>query len=351
MELAELRKRLLEGLFIPAHPLALSQQRRLDERRQRALTRYYLSAGCGGIAVGVHTTQFEIHDPSVGLYQPVLEVAAQEIAKRPNAPIVKVAGLVGKTRQAVAEAVVARNLGYDCGLLSLAAMREATDKELLAHCQRVAKEIPVMGFYLQPAVGGRVLSYEFWRRFVEIEPVVAIKIAPFNRYQTLEVVRAVAESGRSDEIALYTGNDDNILMDLVTPFECPPGAPCRTLKFVGGLLGQWAVWTHQAVALFKRARQLAEDSGGIPMELLSLNAALTDANGAIFDQRGGFAGCIPGIHEVLRRQGLMEATVCLDPNLSLSPGQLEEIDRIYSAYPYLRDDEFVADHLEEWLDA
>lgn len=325
--LAALRR----GVVIPAHPLALTAERKLDERRQVALTRYYCDAGAGGIAVGVHTTQFAIRD--VGLYRPVLELAAAAASGR---PLVKIAGICGATPQAVAEAAVAREAGYDLGLLSLAALKDAADVELLAHCCTVAAEIPLFGFYLQPAVGGRPLSYEFWRRFCEIEAVAAIKVAPFNRYQTLDVVGAVAASGRAGEIALYTGNDDNIIPDLLT-------------HFCGGLLGQWAVWTRRAVELLERIHCCRAAGGAGIAGLLAESAALTDANAALFDARNGFAGCIAGIHEILRRQGLLAGRWCLDPVEDLSPGQMAEIDRITAACPQLADDDFVRRNLDRWL--
>ena len=336
------------GQVIPAHPLALTSRRTLDERHQRALTRYYMDAGAGGIAVGVHTTQFAIRDPRHGLYRPVLELAA-ETARAARAdrdtPFALVAGAIGDTRQAVQEAELAAALGYDVVLLGLGAMWAASDAELIRHCRAVAEVLPLFGFYLQPAVGGRVLPYSFWRAFAEIPNVWAIKVAPFNRYRTLDVVRAVADSGR-DDLALYTGNDDSIIVDLLTPF---PGRSSHeaTHHIVGGLLGQWAVWTRSAVQLLARVRS----ARGATLEASWFReaAALTDANGAIFDAAHDFAGCIPGIHEVLRRQGLLRGTWCLDPHESLSPGQADEIDRVCRAYPHLNDDAFVADNLEEWL--
>ena len=336
------------GQVIPAHPLALTARRTLDERHQRALTRYYVDAGAGGIAVGVHTTQFAIRDPRHGLYRPVLELAA-ETARAARAdrdtPFALVAGAIGDTRQAVQEAELAAALGYDVVLLGLGAMRAASDAELIRHCRAVAEVLPLFGFYLQPAVGGRVLPYSFWRTFAEIPNVWAIKVAPFNRYRTLDVVRAVADSGRED-LALYTGNDDSIVVDLLTPF---PGRSSQeaTHHIVGGLLGQWAVWTRPAVQLLARVRS----ARGATLEASWLReaAALTDANGAIFDAAHEFAGCIPGIHEVLRRQGLLRGTWCLDPAETLSAGQADEIDRVCRAYPHLNDDAFVADNLEAWL--
>ena len=342
-----LRAHLLAGQVIPAHPLALTASRTLDERRQRALTRYYMDAGAGGVAVGVHTTQFAIRHPAVGLYRPVLELAAhaaREWQRASTSPFMLVAGAIGDTRQAVAEAGIAASLGYHMALLGLGALPQASDAQLIAHCRAVADVIPVFGFYLQPAVGGRVLGYDFWRAFAEIERVWAIKIAPFNRYQTLDVARAVADSGRTD-IALYTGNDDNIIPDLLTPFSFTEGA--QSLHVVGGLLGQWAVWTHSAASLLDRVK--TSRAGEQVSELLRESVHLTDANGAIFDARNGFVGCIPGIHEVLRRQGLLAGTWCLDPNERLSPGQAAEITRVEAAYRHLSDDEFVREHLDRWL--
>ncbi|MBI4543040.1 MAG: dihydrodipicolinate synthase family protein [Gemmatimonadetes bacterium] len=342
--------RLRRGVAIPAHPLALTAGRRLDERRQRALTRYYLAAGAGGVAVGVHTTQVAIRER--GLYGPVLELAAETVAEREHRgrpPIVRVAGIGGPTRPAVREAGLAAALGYHAGLLSLSALGEATVPRLVAHARAVAEVIPLFGFYLQRAVGGRLLPPEFWRRFVEIENVVAIKIAPFDRYRTLDVVRAVAESGRAGEIALYTGNDDSILLDLLTPFHLARRAGTRPLRIVGGLLGHWAFWTRRAVQQLAACQRAARSAGPVPGALLRLAAQITDANAAVFDAANGFAGCIPGIHEILRRQGLLAGRWCLDPGEDLSPGQRAEIERVCAAYPHLNDDGFVARHLDEWL--
>ncbi len=327
--------RLHEGVVIPAHPLALNAERKLDERRQRALTRYYKAAGAGGVAVGVHTTQFAIRDPKVGLFRPVLELAAEESR---GSDLIKIAGICGQTAQAVREAGIARDCGYHAGLLSLGAMRDASTPELIEHARAVAAVIPLFGFYLQPAVGGRLLPYEFWRAFAGIENVVAIKIAPFNRYQTLDVVRAVAESGR--RVALYTGNDDSILADLATTFRY---GGC-TAQIRGGLLGHWAVWTRRAVQLLDRAHR-----GPIDREYLTLAAQVTDSNSALFDPQNSFRGSIAGIHEILRRQGLLEGIWCLDHEEGLSAGQTEEIDRVCRLYPHLTDDEFVAEHKDAWL--
>jgi dihydrodipicolinate synthase/N-acetylneuraminate lyase len=337
----DVRNKLAAGLVIPAHPLALNSQRQLDERRQRALTRYYLAAGAGGVAVAVHTTQFEIRDPKFGLLEPVLALAAEECR---NHEVVKVAGVCGKRQQAMKEAELAIKLGYDAALLSLGSLEDASVAELMDQARVVASIIPVIGFYLQPAVGGRLLSYEFWRKFVEIENVVAVKIAPFNRYQTLDVIRALAESGRTNEIALYTGNDDNILLDLLTQFDF--GGNKNKVRFSGGLLGHWAVWTKTAVSHLSLAKQ---HRNSVPGELLTLAQQITDANAALFDPANHFHGCIPGIHEILRRQGLLEGRWCLNPVEELSPGQSEEIDRVCKAYPHLLDDQFVKEHLDEWL--
>ena len=338
------RALLRRGTVIPAHPLALTAERKLDERYQRALTRYYLDAGAGGIAVGVHTTQFAIRDPKVALYRPVLELAAETTtgwSLRHRRPVVRVAGIIGRTPQALREARTAADLGYDVGLLGLGALAQASDSRLIAHARAVAEVIPLMGFYLQPAVGGRELSYGFWRRFVEIDNVVAIKIAPFNRYATLDVVRAVAESGRAGDIALYTGNDDSIVTDLLTTF---PGG----IRLTGGLLGHWAFWTRRAVELHERIRTAA--ASAVPhTRLLRLGADTTDANAAVFDAANRFQGCIPGIHEVLRRQGLLPGRWCLDPKEELSRGQARDIDRVCRAYPHLADDRFVRAHLDGWL--
>ena len=343
------RAALHAGQVIPAHPLALTATGTLDERRQRALTRYYHAAGAGGVAVGVHTTQFEIRDH--GLYEPVLALAAETIAACDGAAgrrTVRIAGISGPTAQAVAEAQTAREVGYHAGLLSMAALPEADVDALMAHAEAVARVIPLVGFYLQPAVGGRVLPGVFWRRLVAIPNVVAIKIAPFNRYQTLDVVRAVAEVGRAADVALYTGNDDHILLDLLTEYhiETPDGSV--RLGMAGGLLGHWACWTRRAVDHLGACRR-ARAAGTFSSDLLTLAEQITDANAALFDAAHQFAGCIPGIHEVLRRQGLLASTRCLNPRETLSPGQSAEIDRIYRTYPHLTDDDFVAEHLDEWL--
>ena len=335
----QLRDKLLSGLVIPAHPLALNSNRRLDERRQRALTRYYLAAGAGGIAVGVHTTQFAIRDPKFNLLKPVLSLVAEECRDR---DVVKIAGVCGKSKQAIAEAELAAGLRYDAVLLSLADLRGQTVAQLIDHATTISNILPVVGFYLQPAVGGRILPSEFWRKFVEIENVVAIKVAPFNRYQTLDVVRALADSGRAGEIALYTGNDDNILFDLLTKFDLGS----NPIRFSGGLLGHWAVWTKTAVSHLSLIRKLKDS---VPSEILTLAQQVTDANAALFDAAHSFHGCIAGIHEILRRQGLLEGRWCLHPAEDLSPGQMEEIDRVCRAYPHLQDDNFVKEHIDEWF--
>lgn len=338
------------GTVIPAHPLALTAERKLDERRQRALSRYYIAAGVGGLAVGVHTTQFAIREPRVGLFESVLCLAAEEMERANrtrDVPLIRVGGICGKTAQAVSEARLLRDLKYHIGLLSLAAVKDLEDDALIKHCKEIAAILPIMGFYLQPAVGGRVLSYKFWRQLAEIENVVAIKIAPFNRYQTLDVLRAVAESGR--EISLYTGNDDNIVMDLLTPYSFQINGKPKEFRIVGGLLGHWAVWTKRAVELLQECHRLAQAAMPIPQSMLRKNVHVTDSNAAFFDAVNNFAGCIAGVHEVLRRQGLLEGIWCLDPRETLSPGQKEEIDRIYRAYPELSDDEFVLERRDTWL--
>lgn len=334
----DIRQKLLKGVAIPAHPLAVDANRKLDERRQRALTRYYLDSGVGGVAVGVHTTQFAIRDPRFGLFRPVLELAAEETSRSVQ-PVVRIGGICGATHQAVQEAALLRDLHYDAGLLSLASLKHASVPELLAHAQTVAQILPIVGFYLQPSVGGRLLPYEFWRRFAEIENVVAIKIAPFNRYQTLDVLRGVADAGRED-IALYTGNDDHIVGDLVTQFKFQN----KSLRIVGGLLGHWAVWTRRAAQLLSRCQK-----EGASADLLQLGVEVTDCNAAFFDAAHGFQGCIAGIHEVLRRNGLLEGIWCLDERETLSPGQYQEIDRVCRSYPHLHDDEFIQENLDRWL--
>ncbi len=343
----QFRALLQRGLVIPAHPLALTEDLKLDERRQRALTRYYCDAGSGGVAVGVHTTQFSIRDANVGLFEPVLELALEEVhafEKRTGKVLAKIGGICGDTQTACLEAATLRRLGYDGGLLSLAALSDASNEALIEHCRAVGETIPLIGFYLQPAVGGRPLNAAFWESFVEIESVVAIKVASFDRYQTMEVLRAVAHSGRGSEIALYTGNDDNIVADLLTEFRFGE----RTAHFVGGLLGQWAVWTRRAVELLSSVHDVKHNGARLDV-VLARGGEITDANAAIFDARHQFRGCIPGIHEVLRRQGLLAGRWCLDPAEALSEGQLDEIDRVYSSYPLLNDDEFVAEHLDRWL--
>ncbi len=348
----KISEKLRDGVVIPAHPLVLTAERKLDERRQRALTRYYCDAGASGIAVGVHTTQFAIREPEVGLFEPVLKLAletAREWEQRTNQLIIKVAGVCGPTHQAVREAAFARETGYDLGLLSLAALREASTGELIEHCRRVAEAIPLFGFYLQPAVGGRLLDYGFWREFFEIENVAAVKIAPFNRYQTLDVVRALADSGRHGEIALYTGNDDNIVADLLTEFRVASRGGIVEVQIAGGLLGHWAVWTKRAVELLDAIKACKRDGGKNAFELLAKSAEVTDANAALFDVKNQFAGCIAGLHEILRRQGLLAGRWCIDPREDLSPRQMEEIDRVCAGYPHLNDDEFVRENLDRWL--
>lgn len=332
------REHLRAGQVIPAHPLALTPRRTLDEGRQRGLTRYYIDSGAGGVAVAVHTTQFAIRDSSIGLFRPVLELAMDEVKCATDStarPFAMIAGVCGHTPQARTEAEIAAALGYDAGLVSLGDWRTEPETELILHCREIAEVIPLFGFYLQPGVGGRVLSYDFWRELAEIPNLWAVKIAPFNRYQTIDVVRAVVEAGR-DDVALYTGNDDNIVADLLTPFPVQVGGTTVVRWIDGGLLGQWAMWTRGAVRLLAEIRS-AREAGVIGPGLLSRGAALTDANAAIFDAAHGFRGCIPGIHEVLRRQGLLDGIWCLDRKETLSPGQMEEIDRVMRSYPALAD--------------
>ena len=334
------------GAVIPAHPLALTRNRNLDRRRQRALTRYYVDAGAGGIAVGVHTTQFAIRD--AGLLEPVLSLAADTVETWSSRPLVRIAGAIGRTAQAVEEAAVARALGYHAVLLSLAAFRGEDEDTILDHCRRVAEEMPLVGFYLQPAVGGVPLPATFWRRFAEIDNVVAIKMAPFDRYRTLDIIRGVVEARAEDRIALYTGNDDAIVLDLIAPVELRRGDESVRVQVRGGLLGHWSVWVRGAVALLERLHRAVE-CDAVDGDVLALAGKVTDCNAAFFDVANDFRGCIAGCHEVLRRQGLLEGIWCLDPEEGLSPGQAEEIDRVHAAYPELNDDAFVAGNLERWL--
>ena len=344
----EIKKAVHEGLVIPAHPLALNADRQLDESRQRLLTRYYTASGAGGIAIGVHSTQFEIRQPEHNLYEKVLKLASEEVAAADvDRPFLKVAGICGPTDQALGEVAIANAYNYDAGLLSLGGLGSWSESKLIEHVAKVAEHIPVFGFYLQPAVGGRILSYDFWREFAEIPGVMAIKMAPFNRYQTIDVVRAVCASSRRDDIALYTGNDDNIINDLLTKFRFTIDGQVVEKRIVGGLLGQWAVWTNQAVKMLEELK-LERATGSISEEWLTRNIELTDSNGIVFDVNDQFHGCIPGIHEVLRRQGLLEGTWCLNPEETLSPGQAEELDRIAEQYPHLHDDAFVAANLDTW---
>lgn len=349
----EALKVLREGTVIPAFPLTLNADRTFNERRQRALIRYYLDSGVGGLAVAVHTTQFAIRDPKVGLFKPILKLAKEEADRyeaKTGKTIFCVAGACGPTEQAVAEAEFAKSLGYDAVLLSTGGLADWSIDDLIARAEAVGKIMPIIGFYLQPAVGGRVLPFEYWQRLCEIPAVVAIKAAPFNRYYTLDVVRAAALSSRADEITLYTGNDDNIIVDLLTTwrFTRPDGSIAEK-RFEGGLLGHWSMWTKSVVDMFGMLKS-AQNAEEIPTALLTLAQEITDCNAAFFDAAHQFAGCIPGVHEVLRRQGLMEGIWCLDPNETLSPGQAEEIDRVYKMHPHLNDDKFVRDNLARWLE-
>lgn len=342
--LANVRK----GTVIPAMPLALDANRNFDPKHQRALARYYIDAGAGGIAVGVHSTQFEIRDPDIKLFEPVISQVSRfidEWSEKKNKKMFKVAGVCGKTEQALYEANFAKSQGYHAVLLSLSAFKDGTEDEMIEHVKSIAKEMPVIGFYLQPSVGGRILQYSFWKRFAEIENIIAIKMAPFNRYQTFDVVRAVCDAGKESDITLYTGNDDNILLDLLSEYKIGE----KKVRIKGGLLGHWCVWTKKAVELLKEAHAVIDKGDFIPAEMLTRAIEVTDTNAAFFDPAHSFAGCIPGIHEVLRRQGLLQGTWCLNPEEVLSPGQSEEIDRCYKSYPCLNDDNFVKAHLDEWM--
>jgi len=352
---------LRSGCVIPAHPLALQSNNQIDERHQKALTRYYLAAGAGGLAVGVHTTQFAIHEPKIGLYRPVLELAIETARQFTALPLgtpygaaargepIMIAGIVGDTKQAMEEAHVARQLGYHLGLLSLTALKGKSIDKLIDHSRQVAKAIPIMGFYLQQTISKMTLPAEFWQKLVTIPNVLGIKIAPFNRYQSLDVLEAVARSGRAGEIALYTGNDDNIILDLLTRYEFNIGGRPVSLRIVGGLLGQWACWTKKATEHLAHIKAIRENNTPVPHDLLTLAGQLTLANKAIFDAENQFRGCISGISYVLKRQGLLKEINTLDPGEQLSDGQAERIDRIIRDYPYLTDDDFVKENLNQWL--
>ncbi|TKB99675.1 dihydrodipicolinate synthase family protein [Pedobacter cryotolerans] len=346
-----LKKHLLNGTVFPAHPLALNEDRTLDEAKQRQLSRYYMASGAGGIAVGVHSTQFEIRDPEVNLFETVLKLAAEEVdAANLDRPFIKIAGICGPTEQAIEEAKLALKYGYDMGLLSMGGLQSLTEAQILDRVRAVTAIIPVFGFYLQPSVGGRIFSYDFWLQFAEIPNVEAIKCASFNRYQTLDVMRAVANSSRCEEIAIYTGNDDNIVADLLTTYQFNVNGKTINKEFVGGLLGHWAVWTNKAVSLLAEVKAYkANKSAAAADDLLTRGIEITDVNAAMFDPANHFHGCIPGIHEILRRQGLLNGIWCLNPNEKLSAGQDEELDRVYAAYPHLNDDEFVKEFLAKDL--
>ncbi len=345
----EIKELLSAGTVIPAHPLALDSNRQLDEFHQRLLTRYYAASGAGGIAVGVHTTQFEIRDPEINLYEKVLSLAASEVASiGMDRPFIKIAGVSGSTEQAVNEAKIAKKLGYDIVLVSINGLKDWSEEDLLDRARQIGEHMPLFGFYLQTSVGGKVLTENFWKEFAEIPSVYAIKIAPFNRYQSIEVVRAVCNSSRCDDIAIYTGNDDNILNDLLTTYRINTDRGVVEKDIVGGLLGHWAVWTEKAVELLEQVKKVKLSGNEMSRNLLTKNIDVTDSNAAFFDTKNNFKGCIAGIHEVLRRQGLLKGIWCLDPNETLSEGQKEEIDRVYKDYPELNDDAFVKDHLEEW---
>lgn len=343
-------KKLHEGTVIPATPLALTKDRQLDEKGQRLLMNYYLHSGVGGIATAVHTTQFEIRKPEIALFEPILKLVSSEIdayEKETGKVIVKVAGVCCPIEQAVAEAKIAKKYGYDAVLLSPGGLNHLSEDEMIERTEAVAEIMPVIGFYLQTAVGGRVFSYNYWERLCAIPNVVAIKCASFNRYTTLDVVRAAALSERSDEITLYTGNDDNIVIDLLTKYKFDRNGEVIEKSFDGGLLGHWSVWTKKVVEMFDMLKE-EKKKESISAEVISLAASVTDANSAFFDTAHNFKGCIAGLHEVLRRQGLMENILCLDPNEKLSEGQAKEIERVYSAYPDLHDDGFVSENINCW---
>ncbi len=345
-------KNLAAGTVIPATPLVLNNDRKLDERRERALLRYYMDAGVGGLAVAVHTTQFEIRDPEIGLFRPILEIAADEMdkfEKRTGKTLVRVAGVCGKIEQAVEEAKLLKELGYDAALLSPGGLSDYDEDMMIKRTQEVAKIMPVIGFYLQTSVGGKVFSFDYWRRLCEIDNVVAIKSAPFNRYQTLDVARAAAMSSRSNEITLYTGNDDNIVIDLLTKYKFEIDGKTYEKRFEGGLLGHWCVWTKKVVEMFEKIKA-EKDKDSISIEMLTLANQVTDANAAFFDSANGFAGCIAGLHYILKKQGIYENILCLNPNETVSPGQIDEIERVYKMYPHLSDDEFIRENLDKWLD-
>ncbi|MDR1938233.1 MAG: dihydrodipicolinate synthase family protein [Tannerellaceae bacterium] len=339
-----------QGTVIPAMPLALTEERRFDERRQQALTRYYLDAGAGGIAVGVHSTQFAIRQH--GLFRRVLSCVSETIDRwreKNGKPVIKIAGACGKTKQMLDEATFAAEAGFHALLLSLSAMKDESMSRIIDHCRRASEVIPVIGFYLQPAAGGIVLPYEFWKEFVQLPNILGIKVAPFNRYKTFDVVRALCDAEKENEITLYTGNDDHIILDLLTVYRIQSNGQIKNVRIKGGLLGHWCVWTQKAVELFEVLNKLAGSGRDIPDELLTRSMEITDCNAAFFDAANDFAGCIPGLHEVLFRQGLLKGTWCLDPHEMLSEGQREEISRVYQAYPHLNDDDFVKRNLEKWL--
>ncbi|MCD4656620.1 MAG: dihydrodipicolinate synthase family protein [Planctomycetes bacterium] len=348
----QIRENVKRGTVIPAHPMVLDADKNFDVRQQSALTRYYLDAGVGGIAIGVHTTQFEIRDPKYGLFAPVLTLASETVddyCAKSGRSILKIAGVCGNTEQAVEEATFACETGFHACLLNLGGLKEENISELIVHCRAVADVMPIFGFYLQPIAGGRLLPFNFWKQFAEIDNILAIKIAPFNRYQTLDVVRAVCEAGKEKDIALYTGNDDSIVLDLLCEYKIETADGTKTVRIVGGLLGHWAVWTKKAVEMLEILHSITEKNAPVPAEILQLAGQVTDANAVLFDAANDFSGCIPGIHEVLRRQGLMKGIWCLDANQALSPGQSGEFDRIYRAYPEMNDDSFIKENLDRWL--
>ncbi len=342
--------KLKAGTVIPATPLALDENRNFDKETQRLLMKYYLNCGVGGIATAVHTTQFEIRNPEIALFEPILKIVSEEIykfEKENNTVIVKVAGVCGKTEQAVKEAELAKQYGYDAVLLSPGGLNDMSEDYMVERTKAVAEIMPVIGFYLQTACGGRQFTYNYWERVCKTPNVVAIKCASFNRYTTLDVVRAAALSERCNDITLYTGNDDNIVIDLLTKYKFEKDGKTIIKGFDGGLLGHWSVWTKKAVELFEKV-QKEKKSDAISSEMLTLAAEVTDTNSAFFDTAHNFSGCIAGLHEILRRQGLMKNIYCLNPEETLSEGQLEELNRVYDMYPHLNDDAFIKDNIEKW---
>jgi hypothetical protein len=343
---ANLQNRLRDGVVIPAHPLALDDEGAVDLRAQRALTRYYLAAGVHGVAVGVHTTQFELHEDR-GLLTEVWRLAATTADESGRAPVL-VAGLTGDTADAVVEGQIAVEAGYEVALLCPWGMADVTEAAMVERARAVGEVLPTIGFYLQESVGGRRLGRDYWRRLFDLESVVAVKTAPFDRYRTNDVVQALLEHDRWDEVAVLTGNDDNIVHDLITPYRRQVCGQEREVRATGGLLGQWAVGARAAVDVVARVAQ-AMASGAVPTSILRSAAEFVDVNAAVFDVDHDFAGCVAGVNEVLRQQGLVPTVRCLGKRDILSPGQAEQIAQVRERYPNVLDEEFVATHRDDWL--